>query len=192
MFGVSRERIRQLAGRYDVEWPEAKGLFAVREWDDEANRFRPVSRSVHKHRKVARRIALRRYVSERYHQHVIDRLALVPTDRPVLLSEIGFIVWGVQLSGAEANSRVVGYVGGQAAWTRLRRKMGIRTLGRGAGGRPANPAIAERDRLVAEALDAGESAKSVAARFGREGNPAYAYSCRARHRRRLRQEVLAL
>jgi len=50
MFGVSRERVRQWCERYGVVHPDrglsARGLFAVRVWDDSVNRFRPVPRRV--------------------------------------------------------------------------------------------------------------------------------------------------
>lgn len=46
MFNVTRERIRQLAERYGIPYDtNAKGLLAVRVWDDEAHRFLPVPRA---------------------------------------------------------------------------------------------------------------------------------------------------
>jgi len=47
MFGVSRERIRQLVRQLQIQKaPRRGGLNDVRVWDDVANRFRPIGRKV--------------------------------------------------------------------------------------------------------------------------------------------------
>lgn len=78
MFGVSRERIRQLFDRYELEYPEgtSRGLNAVRVWDDASHRFRPVSRgsidqakrlgarAVKRAKRVARRAEIQQRIVE--------------------------------------------------------------------------------------------------------------------------------
>lgn len=46
MFGISRERVRQLCGKLTLHLPDVYevGRRSARVWDDAANRFRPVSR----------------------------------------------------------------------------------------------------------------------------------------------------
>lgn len=48
MFGVSRERVRQWRNQYGITRDDrgGRGLNAVRVWDDQINRFRPVRRGV--------------------------------------------------------------------------------------------------------------------------------------------------
>lgn len=61
MFGVTRERVRQLCLRYGIEHPDtARGLLCVREWCDETNTFRPTNRSAITRRRSMARTAERR------------------------------------------------------------------------------------------------------------------------------------
>lgn len=74
MFGVSRERVRQLCARMGLgiggEW---RGLNHIRVWDDRANRFRPQSRGAF-NKKVARSQADQRSV-ERKRKSIESRAA---------------------------------------------------------------------------------------------------------------------
>ena len=83
MFGVSRERIRQLCERFGLRSVEAKrrGLMALRVWDDAANQFRPVSRGdlrAENHRRAVqiRRAAVDGRIAARQAQIVVVAHAL--------------------------------------------------------------------------------------------------------------------
>jgi hypothetical protein len=62
MFNVTRERMRQLAVRYDLRPPEhfTSGLLATRVWDDTKNRFHPVTNKVLRQRAKVERVIARR------------------------------------------------------------------------------------------------------------------------------------
>ena len=59
MFGISRERIRQLRGRYGMLVVKSGGLNSMRIWDDDARAFRPVARSVLREQQRRQRAAER-------------------------------------------------------------------------------------------------------------------------------------
>jgi hypothetical protein len=121
MFGVTRQRICQLAqrGRVRTNGRGAKGigLGAVRVWDDAAHRFRPVAKDVLAKRRAEKRevVALRRRVRAGYIEHArtaLRELGKAARGRPLSLSEM----W-VAVSGQ--------HVLGEAAATRLRSALGI-------------------------------------------------------------------
>lgn len=94
MFGVSRERIRQLAGRVGVAVPftGGRGLYAVRIWDDSAHRFRPVGRGVLRRQRARSKWAVRQQVRAGYRAHVeaaLRALAEAAPDRRVGLVDLG-------------------------------------------------------------------------------------------------------
>ncbi len=62
MFGVSRERVRQLCLARGLEHPDGSkvGLHAIRVWDDTMNRFRPHSRGDMRKARMAESTARRR------------------------------------------------------------------------------------------------------------------------------------
>lgn len=72
MFGVSRERVRQLCERLGIDTPKnvAVGLFQYREWNDSLHRFVPrprseVSLEAHRRRVANRREAVRNRIARR-------------------------------------------------------------------------------------------------------------------------------
>ena len=103
MFGVSRERIRQLCIRYDIEVPHhgvVSGPTAQvqREWDDDQNRFVPVRRAATLgilFEKEFRR-DIRGYVREAYCAHLVAAglAANARLQRPISAQE-----WWLEASG---------------------------------------------------------------------------------------------
>lgn len=158
MFGVSRERIRQLIVRAGIEVPDyPRGLRARRVWDDEANRFRPVPlgeiREVERAERWAERRLIRERVREGYRAHVIAALTAFArsVDRPVTASEAWYAVSGRwQQNGAIIQMLQVMRGGGAwrtpgayaEAMADLARRTGIRWVRAGhgpRGGRPPGP-----------------------------------------------------
>lgn len=94
MFGVSRERLRQLAGKFGLAAPNTgRGLYSVRIWDDTAHRFRPVAKGVlHRQRPRSKKRAVRQQVRAGYRAHVeaaLRALAEAAPDRRVGLVDLG-------------------------------------------------------------------------------------------------------
>lgn len=100
MFGVSRERIRQLAALAGLDtrmvaYP--KGMFAVRVWNDTAHQFEPVSKALLVAQKARQRRAIRARVRSGYLTHLIDVTRVVADRHPerrVALADVGEMLMG--------------------------------------------------------------------------------------------------
>lgn len=77
MFGVSRERIRQLAEKLGLtERPQRGGLWCVRVWQDDEHRFRPVRKRILKQvATYTRRSARQQAIKARYTAHWAEAVA---------------------------------------------------------------------------------------------------------------------
>ena len=122
MFGVSRERLRQLVARYGMAVPlTGRGLKSVRIWDDSAHRFQPVARGVLK-RQRARRYsqtywAARQQVRAGYRAHVeavLRALAEAAPDRRVGLVDLGVALGGVAWGDEQDEARAASLI--KSAW----------------------------------------------------------------------------
>lgn len=79
MFGVSRERMRQLCERLGIVHPDGKqvGLHCQRVWDDAANRFRPVAKSTIRREGERRASVVRRQSRAAAREQRRDRIVAV-------------------------------------------------------------------------------------------------------------------
>lgn len=113
MYGVSRERIRQLCARFAIASPSLPGLHAMRVWDDQHHRFIPVPRAAYQHgvavadvrtrreQRHARRQARQQRVVDTY-QHLCTTLHRTPT-----LAEWATAVCGGPLQRNESGRRLI-------------------------------------------------------------------------------------
>lgn len=99
MFGVTRERARQLVTANAIEYPAGtiRGLMARRVWDDEAGRFRPVGRGdlrrqahrkrvAHNRRARAVQVAERRTRIMAASAELWTKLGRMPTDAEICVA----------------------------------------------------------------------------------------------------------
>lgn len=107
MFGVSRERIRQIEARVGAKRIDThnRGLYCVRVWDDAQHRFVPVQKRVLRRtlaeQKRRSKAEVRRFVREGYRKHVeaaLRALADMAPDRRVSLTDLG-VALGVKMTG---------------------------------------------------------------------------------------------
>lgn len=91
MFGVSRQRIEQLAERMFPNRSRREGWLGMRSlrvWDDNQHRFIPIPKGVlRKHARETKR-HIRAHVRQGYRDHVLAVLSALPTDRPITLREL--------------------------------------------------------------------------------------------------------
>ncbi len=136
MFGVSRERMRQIADRegMPVNGCRSVGLHCVRVWDDTAHRFRPVSRGLLRQQRQKDRIAENR--AKRDSQYAERRAMAVATIRR-LADALGRTPAHAEVCRALGISDAAGFLPG---WLRLYgdyslaplyREAGVEPLGRG-------------------------------------------------------------
>lgn len=110
MFGVSRERVRQLCARFRIPVPprvpvSGKTAGVRRVWDDEAHRFLPVRSTALMDRELARlmRRDVRAEVRAGYRAHIAEagRTLAARIGRPITARE-----WWVEASGREVEAVV--------------------------------------------------------------------------------------
>jgi hypothetical protein len=115
MFGLTRERIRQLCWKYNIATHRASGVHNIRIWNDVTHEFEPSSRGAWTKQKRVARGALRRAVAT---ARINERRAEMVTCLLVEAASIGRPLSAREMTiawfGAAAN---VGYLGG--LWGRV-------------------------------------------------------------------------
>ncbi len=116
MFGVSRERIRQIVGREQIPVHEySKGSHARRVWDDVAHRFRPVSKrataEAAERTRVESRAAIVERVRNAYRLHIetaVAALAAREAGRLTRVSDVYEAIWGRSTTVTGASPALIG------------------------------------------------------------------------------------
>lgn len=206
MFGVTRERIRQIAVREGVARKligdsgkrESAGMMDLRMWDDTLNRFVPVRRKALVEKRKASLRDIKRHVRDGYRAHVDTVLSGLPRHRPLAIREIWEALSGEKRTPNIAWMLVMRAYGqshrGYSAWKALLAKHNLPMLtvghstpegnarkGAKLGGSWVNEANIERDLAILMFHRAGMPGKQIARWAGLKTSGVYAVVARHKH-----------